>query len=242
MALEHESRFGIPSSSRSQDLGGFDSVLGKPPAKGDAAILLVESDAGVMQTLVRFLAGTRRCITAATAREARHHFATYAGTFCGFIFAATLSDGSGVGLLLGARDLAPTAPALVLASSADATTANRAYSLGGSCILKPIGSEPLRRFITDAMASEFISNDALRRRVTSFAARHDLTPAATEILMAKIAGYTREEILDMRGVRPNTYKTHVRQILRRTNLGSLEQVRRVVLGPTPPALSLKNAV
>jgi DNA-binding NarL/FixJ family response regulator len=240
MTLEHEARFGIPSSVR--EFSSVDAVPGKPAALADSAILVVESDPGVVQTVVRFLAGTRRCITAASVREARHHFATFAGSFCGFIFAAALPDGFGVGLLRAAHDMAPTAPALILANAFDAATTNRAYALGGSCILKPIGSDPLRRFVADAMASEFVSHEGLRRRVTMFAQRHDLTPAATEILMAKVAGYTREEILDLRGVRPNTYKTHVRQILKRTGMTSLEHVRRAVIVPTVPVVPLRKAV
>jgi len=204
------------------------------PAPGAGKILVVDDDRAVTQALVRYLAGTRICVTARTFHEGLDRIVTGAGSYCGFIIDERLPDGRGVELLRAARERAPSAPAMVLTAYVDPIVMNAAYALGGSCVAKPIGPEELRRFVAEAVATELNLDDTLRRRVVAFARRSKLTAAATEILVAKVAGYTTDDILALRAIGANTYRTHVKQILERTKLETLEDVRREVLGSPPP--------
>lgn len=194
-------------------------------------LLLVTDDAAVTQTFTRILPNGRACVSVATCREARDHLLSAESRFSGFVFDVKLSDGEGVDLLRLARERWPSAAALLLTTCFEPQVINAAYALGCACVLKPFSPEGLGRFVAEFLAADLQLEDGTRRRVAAFAAKHRLTVAATEILVAKIAGYTTEEVLLLRKVGMNTYKTHVKQILRRTGLESLEEVRCAVLRP-----------
>lgn len=208
---------------------------------GAAAFLLVDDDNGVTRAVARSLAGTRACVVAASVNEARRHLLDVRNRFAGFVLDARLPDGCGLELLRQARETAPNVPALVLTGHLDAVIINTAYELGASCVLKPITNAQLRRFVSEAVTAECALNDNVRRRVAEFSRKYDLTPAAIDVLSAVMAGYTKRDVLALRGIGLNTLKSHVRQILLRSGLKSLEEVRCAILGPPAVPTARRSA-
>lgn len=196
---------------------------------GMGVFLLVDDDEFVTKALARHLSSTRPCVTASTCAAAREALSVHPRPFSGFIIDLRLPDGSGLELLAAARRRAGEAPAVILTGELDPVVVNAAYRLGGACLLKPAGPDELSRFTTEAVAAELGIDAVLRARVAQFAADHRVTTPEMEILLAKVAGLTADELIERRGITRNTYKTQVRTLLDRLGVDSLEDARCKVL-------------
>lgn len=199
------------------------------PRVPTGVFLLVDDDEQVTKALARNLSAIRPCVTAANVAGARERLAAHPRPFSGFVFDLRLPDGDGLELLREARRYGGNAPALILTGEFDPAVINAAYALGGVCLLKPAGRGELARFTNEAVAAELGMDEILRGRVARVAAEHQLTGPEMEILFAKIAGLTAEELMEKRGITRNTYKTQVRTLLVRLAVDSLEDARRKVM-------------
>jgi DNA-binding NarL/FixJ family response regulator len=191
--------------------------------------LIVDDDELLTKALTRHLSSIRPCVTATTIASAREKLSTHTRPFSGFVFDLRLPDGSGLDLLAEARCYARGVPALILTSELDRQVINAAYRLGGVCLLKPAGAGELARFASEAVAAELGVDLVVRARVAQLAAECELTGPEMEILMAKLAGLSAEELMEKRGITRNTYKSQVRTLLARLRVNSLEDARRKVL-------------
>lgn len=191
--------------------------------------LLVDDDELVTKALARHLSSIRPCVSANTFAAARQKLSAHPRPFSGFIFDLRLPDGSGLDLLADARRYARDVPAVILTGELDPRVVNAAYRLGGACLLKPAGPDELSRFTTEALAAELGIEAVVRPRVAQFAKDHNVTAPEMEILLAKVAGLSAEELMEKRGITRNTYKTQVRTLLDRLGVDSLEDARRKLL-------------
>jgi DNA-binding NarL/FixJ family response regulator len=191
--------------------------------------LLVDDDELVTKALARHLSLIRPCVTATTCASAREKLAEHRRPFSGFVFDLRLPDGNGLELLREARKYAPDVPALILTGEFDRAVVNEAYRLGGVCLLKPAGRGELARFTNEAVAAELGIDAVIRARIAQIATDYQVTAPEMEILIAKIAGLSAEELMEKRGITRNTYKTQVRTLLSRLGVDSLEDARRKVL-------------
>ncbi len=191
--------------------------------------LLVDDDELVTRALARHLSTIRPCVTATTVVSAREKLSAHPRPFSGFVFDLRLPDGNGLELLREARQFARDVPALILTGEFDPAVINEAYRLGGVCLLKPAGRGELARFTSEAVAAELGIDAVMRARIAQVAADHQVTGPEMEILMAKVAGLSAEELMSKRGITRNTYKTQVRTLLVRLGVDSLEDARCKVL-------------
>ncbi|MDB4994794.1 MAG: hypothetical protein JWM74_2226 [Myxococcaceae bacterium] len=134
----------------------------------------------------------------------------------------SLPDGSGLDVVEHAREARPTMPLLVLTGSNEPRHINRAAALGARFVCKPCSAEELLPFVQDAKALA-VGRDsaALDDLVAKAAARWTFSNREAEIFAAALSGVTREEFLRTSGMSPNTYKTHVRALLRKSDADSL---------------------
>jgi DNA-binding NarL/FixJ family response regulator/GNAT superfamily N-acetyltransferase len=181
---------------------------------------LVEDDEVVARSLARLLRahGKVQVVGSVAAAIA----AIDAQAWVAVIADITLPDGSGLDVVEHAHEARPTMPLLVLTGSNEPRHINRAAALGARFVCKPCTADELLPFVQDAKALA-VGRDsaALDDLVAKAAARWTFSNREAEIFAAALGGVTREEFLRTSGMSPNTYKTHVRALLRKSDADSL---------------------
>jgi DNA-binding NarL/FixJ family response regulator len=140
-----------------------------------------------------------------------------------------LADGTGLEVLAHARKLNVQAPALIVSGALEPVAINRAFPLDARVLAKPCEPEHLRQWAREAMLASEEVPCRITKAVQELAAKHELTPAQTEILLGTVRGIDRADLMAARKVTENTHKTQVRAILRKTRTMSLGELRDRVL-------------
>jgi DNA-binding NarL/FixJ family response regulator len=185
-----------------------------------ATFLLVDDDKLIRTSFARALRRYGEATCAASATEAVALIGSV--PFDGFVIDVNLPDGSGLEVLARVRELRGDTPAVVFSGSLDRRVINHASTLGARFVCKPCGEEELVPFLFDvrrlrAMDRTGAATERARERWA-------LSPRETEILGVALRGESRDEYVRKSGITLNTFKTHVRRLLEKSdyrNLASL---------------------
>jgi DNA-binding NarL/FixJ family response regulator len=183
-----------------------------------ASFLIVDDDPLVTRAVARVLLRHGTCRAASSVADATSRIRSGA-TWDGFVIDVALGDGCGLELLAQLRRILPTTPAVVLSGNVHACIVNRAAVLNARFVCKPFGPSELRPFVSDVLVHASGSRvDAATER-----ARHRwrLSSREAEILNASLRGCSRGEYLDEAAISVNTYKSHVRKLLWKTDYENL---------------------
>jgi DNA-binding NarL/FixJ family response regulator len=188
-------------------------------------LLLIEDDQITRRSTTRLLVRDGHEVEeASTLREARELLGS--SPFERTILDVTLPDGDGLDLLAWMRKHAFHMPVLVVTGHLDTALSTRAYLLGAVLVHKPTRPEVIRRFAAGC--------DGLLETTRRFAVEHQLSPRQTELLLKIARGTPRASLSRTLGIRENTVKTMVRQILEKTDALSIDELRcRVMERSTP---------
>jgi DNA-binding NarL/FixJ family response regulator len=229
MTVDHDPRLEdsfTDASMQPRTEGGADSVIKELPP-----FLVVEDEALVMSVVRRVLAPYAEVRCASSITEALDALASNA-TWSGFVMDQNLGDGEGLDLLAMVRAQHPEVPALMCTGQLDMAIVNRAFDLGASYVCKPVQVERLRRFASDALGT---TDDKPAPRSEMFAAvkqlarQFRLSNSESDLVEAVMARVPREQYMDEQDITDNTYKTHVRHILKKVGRRTLAEVREDVL-------------
>lgn len=213
--MRHGRGFRATGSHAGDSLGGVG-------AQGAGPLFLVVDDEPLMQrALGAFLHHYGTCRTALSADEAEQALAT--GTrWDGFVIDVRLGDGSGLDVLAAARRTHAKTPAVVLTASIERELVNRAAELDARYVCKPFGRSELAPFLSDVLRRA--SDDRLYAAAEFARNRWSLSPRQVEIVDATLRRCTRDEYVESTGMSLNTYKTHVRKLLDKTDYESLQSL------------------
>jgi DNA-binding NarL/FixJ family response regulator len=209
---------------------------------GSSPFLIVEDDLPVLRVIEKILQayGEVRAVTSvAAALDAMALHRSWSGLVLDLI----LDDGNGLDFLELARTRYPAVPALLVTGNLAPEVVNRAYQLGAGYVCKPIEIELLRRFARESRGEARVvspvrpSGEALptelpgpvRLAVEKYGRQHRLSPVETVIVESIAMRVSRMELMDQRDITENTYKTHVRHILKKTGETSVADVRTKVM-------------
>lgn len=146
----------------------------------------------------------------------------------GLVVDEQLGDQSGMDLAQIARERDPALPVAVVTGVLESTMVNRAARLGALFICKPCGAEELEPFVKQSLIREVRSTQvgAILMRLT---AKFALSPRESQILASVLGGVARERFLAEQDMSPNTYKTHVKSLLRKTDFLNLSALTAFIL-------------
>ena len=178
--------------------------------------LVVEDDEIVGRAMRVLLAPYGEMILAPTARDAERVLGSES-VWSAFFIDVRLPDGSGLELLAHARVDYPTTPAMVLTGCLDADAINTTFDLDAEYVAKPVHKDRITRFL---MAHPEFSQ-RLQQAVETWRKRYALSDAEADVLSRSAAGETREIIAEARHCSPLTLKTHVANLLGKTDDDSL---------------------
>lgn len=178
--------------------------------------LVVEDEEIVGRAMRLLLAPYGETILAPTARAAERALGSQS-KWSAFFIDVRLPDGSGLELLAHARVDHPTTPAMVLTGCLDADAINTTFDLDAEYVAKPVHKERITRFVL--AHPEFAQR--LRQAVESWRERYALSEGEADVLGRSAAGETRETIAEVRRCSPLTVKTHVANLLAKTDDDSL---------------------
>ena len=195
--------------------------------------LVVEDEALVMGVLRRILTPYAEVRCAASITEALDAIASNSA-WSGFVMDRNLGDGDGLDLLAMVRAQHPAVPALLCTGQLDVGIVNRAFDLGAAYVCKPVEPERVRRFAADALGGPSTGAKVAPRAemfgaVDQLARQSRLSKAEAELVSAVVARAPRGQYLNEQDITDNTYKTHVRHILKKTGRRTLAAVREDVL-------------
>jgi DNA-binding NarL/FixJ family response regulator len=205
-------------------------------AVSSSPFLIVEDELSVLRVIQKILAayGEVRAVTSiAGALDAMALHRCWSGLVLDF----KLADGNGLDFLELARTRHPLVPALLVTGTLAPDVVNRAYQLGAGYLCKPVEVGLLRRFARDARGAKDSTGtgalvDALpepvRVAVVEYARTFRLSPVETVVVECIATSGSRVDLMDQRDITENTYKTHVRHILRKTGESSVADVRAKV--------------
>jgi DNA-binding NarL/FixJ family response regulator len=188
-------------------------------------LLIVEDDALLARGLSRFY-GPEWHIRAACDTRSALEILNRRPRLAGAILDIRLPDGSGLDVLRELRRRGYACPALVLTALFERHYAAEAQLCGAEFLAKPARSQHLRAFGLRLSAYAHSGDARSRLFVQAFAQRLRLSPRETEIVALALADFPRDEILDRLGITPNTLKTHVRVLLRKTETRTLAELAR----------------
>lgn len=195
--------------------------------------LVVEDEAPVMGILRRILSPYAEVRCASSITEALDAIASNK-SWSGFVMDQNLGDGDGLDLLAMVRAQHPEVPALMCTGQLDVSIVNRAFDLGASYVCKPVQVDRVRRFASGALGTS-TENDQPPPRTELFLAvdqlakQFRLSRSEADLVEAVVARVSREKYTDEQDITDNTYKTHVRHILKKTGRKTLAEVREDVL-------------
>jgi len=178
--------------------------------------LVVEDDEIVGRAMRVLLAPYGEMILASTARDAERVLESE-GAWSAFFIDVRLPDGSGLELLAHARVDYPTTPAMVLTGCLDADAINTTFDLDAQYVAKPVRKDRITRFVT--AHPEF--SQRLQQAVEIWRKRYALSDAEADVLGRSAAGETREVIAEARHCSLLTLKSHVANLLSKTDDDSL---------------------
>ena len=178
--------------------------------------LVVEDEELVGRAMGVLLAPYGEMILAPTARDAERALGS-GNRWSAFFIDVRLPDGSGLELLAHARVDYPKTPAMVLTGCLDADAINTTFDLDAEYVAKPVHKERITRFL---MAHPEFSQ-RLQQAVDTWRKRYALSEAEADVLGRSAAGETREAIAEVRRCSPLTIKTHVANLLGKTDDDSL---------------------
>jgi DNA-binding NarL/FixJ family response regulator len=185
-----------------------------------AQVLIVEDDALIGRGLARLLRAQAASTVVDTVSAATHALETAPWT--ALVVDLALPDGSGFDVLERARARGIDAPALVVTGNVEPHVINRAASLGARFVCKPCGKDELSPFLAEVRAREATAGRARIPTVSAHvAARWGFSQREREIFEFALAGRTRDEYLSSTRMSENTYKTHVKALLRKCDYASL---------------------
>jgi DNA-binding NarL/FixJ family response regulator len=186
-----------------------------------ASFLVVDDNEMVRRSLKCVLHRYGECLTAESATDAEHHI-TSGKDWDGFVIDVRLGDGSGLDVLATARRVYAETPAVVLSGNLDREAVNRAAVLNARFVCKPCGTEELAPFLSEVLART--TGD--RIYATAERARHlwGLSPREVEIVEAMLRGRSRNEYIAATGMSVNTFKTHTRNLLEKTDHENLSRL------------------
>jgi DNA-binding NarL/FixJ family response regulator len=216
-------------------------------AMGASAFLIVEPDQDTAQVLAQLCLEFRATQVTRGLAEARRAIGMRS-RWAGVIQELELADGSGLELLELVRGKYPLLPVLVLTRLAEPSAINRVHVLRAEYHCKPTHRRALRGFVQHAVALDRVRDGRVASIIDNYVQRFGLSPRETDLLAAAVAGTPRKTLADELGTTENTLKTQVRQLLRKCDQKSLEDLGRVVLReaitsnrppsaqePTPPS-------
>ncbi len=203
-----------------------------PPAE-PPPFLIVEDEAQVMGVLRRILAPYAEIRCASSITEALDALASNSA-WSGFVMDQNLGDGDGLDLLAMVRNHHPEVPALLCTGQLDVGIVNRAFDLGAAYVCKPVEVERLRRFAADALGTSSTDEKSAPRSemftaVEQLARHARLSKAEADLVNAVLTRVPREQYMNEQDITDNTYKTHVRHVLKKTGCKTLAEVREDVL-------------
>ncbi len=195
--------------------------------------LVVEDEAQVMGVLRRILAPYAEVRCASSITEALDALASHSA-WSGFVMDQNLGDGDGLDLLAMVRGQHPQVPALLCTGRLDVGIVNRAFDLGAAYVCKPVEVERLRRFAAEALGTPSTDEKSAPRSelfvaVEQLARQARLSHAEADLVNAAVARVPREQYMNEQDITDNTYKTHVRHVLKKTGCKTLAEVREDVL-------------
>jgi DNA-binding NarL/FixJ family response regulator len=190
--------------------------------------LVVDDEPLAIMAIARVL-GRFGTVTSATTKGEALGILRAHPVWSGVIVDLRLPDGSGLDVLSYARERSPLSKAVLLSGAMSPEAINGAFALNALCLCKPWPADAFRQFAQEALVTEAEAPRRITDAVNEIAAKHDLTPAQTEILLSSVQGLDRPTVVADRCVSANTHKTLVRRMLRKTSTRSLGELRDYVL-------------
>lgn len=193
-----------------------------------AFFLVVDDEPLTARSIARTLGRLGAVVIAGSKAEACARL-DEAQAWTGLVLDLRLKDGTGLEVLAHARQRGVQTPALIFSGALEPVAINSAFPMDARVLAKPCEPEHLRQWAKEAMLASEEVPCRITKAVQALAAKHDLTPAQTEILLGTVKGIDRTELMAARNVTENTHKTQVRAILRKTRTMSLGELRDRVL-------------
>jgi DNA-binding NarL/FixJ family response regulator len=185
--------------------------------------LLIEDNKAYARAIAKVLSKWGDVTVVESVLEGRH--VTKGGRWDAIVSDVALPDGSGlvlVELLLKAR---PGTAVLVISGEPDENAIARAHKIGADYAVKPVSSALLEAFARSAAP--------MRKRVANIAdswrERYGLSGAERDVLARAAAGESYDEMASGRGSSPETVRTQVRALLKKTGHDSLQVLASEVL-------------
>jgi DNA-binding NarL/FixJ family response regulator len=201
----------------------FDRCGAQRSAGGELRFLLVASDTVLARSLRTCLAAFGEVIVAGTLREALRTCRKVVD-WSAFVLDAGLPDGSGVRMLEELRGPCSDVPALIITGYAEPECINAAYRLGARCLVKPVLTSDVERFVRSIPLKSRLESAAGR-----WAVRYALSPAETDVLVGAALGEDRATIARRRESTLATVKSHVAKLLEKTgDAGLLDAANRLL--------------
>ena len=154
--------------------------------------------------------------------------AIYRWMWNGMVVDEQLGIDSGMDLADLARVRDASIPIAVLTSVLETAMVNRAARLGALFICKPCGAEELAPFVRQSLIRE-IGSPQVGPILMRISETYSLSPRESQILASVLAGVARDRFLVDQDMSPNTYKTHVKSLLRKTNFLNLSALTAFIL-------------
>ena len=178
--------------------------------------LIVDDEPLVQRALAMVLRRYGASTAASSVREARTHLSQ---RWDGFLLDVRLADGSGLDVLASVRRSNVGTPAVVLSGAINHDVVNRCAALDARLVMKPCGYEELAAFLAEVLLRK--TNDRAYAAVERARHRWGLSDREGDILEHALRAKTREQYLESRGIAQNTYKTHVRKLLEKSDYANL---------------------
>lgn len=192
---------------------------------GRLSFLIVDDEPLVQRALSSVLRRYGACLATPSAASAESELGQ---TWDGLLIDVRLKDGSGLDVLASARRRKIRAPAVVLSGRIDHEIVNRAAALDARLVSKPCGTEELAPFLSDVLLRK--TNDRAYAAVERARHRWCLSEREVDILDHALRARSREQYLALRGMAQNTYKTHVRKLLDKSDYANLSTLAIDLLG------------
>jgi DNA-binding NarL/FixJ family response regulator len=187
-----------------------------------AAFLVVEDEPLVLRTVTQTLRPFGKVEAAMSLREAMA-LLEKPKPWLGFVVDLQLPDGDGISWLGEARRKFPLVPAAIYTARTEPAAINRAALMRVAYLCKPALSE-LKAFGNAAILLQRGLEGEKELALEEYAQIHGLSAAELAIVRAAFQGERRESILEQRDISPNTYRTQVSSILRKTEKSDVPAV------------------
>jgi DNA-binding NarL/FixJ family response regulator len=189
------------------------------------SFLIVDDEPLVQRALTSLLRRYGACSAIPSASDAETRLGH---AWDGLLIDVRLQDGSGLDVLASARRRKIRAPALILSGRIDHNVVNRAAALDARLVSKPCGTSELAPFLADVLFRK--TNDRALAAVERARHRWSLSDREVDILDHALRARSREQYLAVRGMAQNTYKTHVRKLLEKSDYANLLTLAIDLLG------------